>query len=605
MDTLLRIVWYVVIGGILLLANVWFISSLVSLSSRSIVIAPLRVAGKEDKDDKLATALALLLQARLNKINSDLEISQKALMESSGSAAGKKRVQVWGLPSQIFAEQKVDLKTRLLEPVNIDVAVGGVQVGGFFNWLQRTLSRQYRLDFAVYYQGESALVAGSIEPFTGTPGDPLWIKIEKATDEEIAANIAYFMLHKKLAKDPSNKLEKLEPADFRMLLDTLVDVAAHNKGLPAEKSYAELLPDMAQLVEKSPGWYELIHLTAGIAESAEDSRALGYYQQLEKLAADPSAGLRIDPTVRQEVQSKIRELQDLAAGAVNEEEREALKKIREDAEYAVSVLNPLFGLNLAAPDVVLLPKDERNAYWEPRDNKFHVPVQVKNLPDVTYHEVSHPFLDKIFPLELERQQVQQAAILESSADVLAVIVKQRRKQEASDADWVIAPGAVAWIQGDDPSKSPNRSPLRSLKDPGNAYRDEPLLGTDHQVASFDQVEATAELENHFRYSGIPSKAFYEMATQIGTDKAIKIWLDSLRRLAKERHKDFPSFATLTSQVASERFGRGSVELKAVEAAWEMVRVPKREAMAAKAIKSAVRKVKPSRAPQGDIGDRAR
>jgi hypothetical protein len=579
MDTLIRVVWYIVGGGILLLAIIWYVSSLVSFNSRGIVIAPFRVLGKEDKEDKLGTALSQFLQPRLTKINSDLETSQRSLMNASESGQDKARLQVWGLPSQIFVQQKVDIKTRLLEPVNIDVAVGGVQVGGFFNWLQRMLSRQRRIDFAVYYQGDSAVVAGSIESFTETAGDTLWLPLEEATDEKIVSSIAYAMLHRRLAKDPNNKLETLSATDFRTLLDTLIAVADlnHRTALlrPTEQEYEKLLSKVEALAIQAPDWYELIYLTAGIAESARDAKALDYYRQLENLAANPAAALHIDPTVRQDVQSKIHELEELAAGAVNEMEKAALRKIREDADYAVSILNPLFGMSLSAPPVSLLPKNERNSYWDLEDNKHYASPEVQHLPDVTYHEVSHLFLDRTWPESSQSTRVQVLSILESSADILASVIKQRRlRQTATQGDWVIAPGGVAWIQGGgDPATSPNRSPLRSLKEPGSAYRDE-QFGSDPQLRSFDQ--AKGKFFDPFRLSGIPSKAFYELAIQIGTDKAIEIWLEAFRSLSTDVHQDFISLANLSSQAAAKRYGAESAEQKAVEAAWEVVRVPKRE-----------------------------
>jgi hypothetical protein len=42
------------------------------------------------------------------------------------------------------------IPTAVFQPVNIDVKVGGVEVGGVFAWLQRTVVKPKTLTFTVY-----------------------------------------------------------------------------------------------------------------------------------------------------------------------------------------------------------------------------------------------------------------------------------------------------------------------------------------------------------------------------------------------------------------------------------------------------------------------
>lgn len=109
----------------------------------------------------------------------------------------------------------------------------------------------------------------------------------------------------------------------------------------------------------------------------------------------------------------------------------------------------------------------------------------------------------------------------------------------------------------------------SLKAPGTAYQNDPLLGNDPQVAHFrDLYRGSNDNGGVHINSGIPSKAFYETAIVIGSDKAGQIWYQALSKLSST--SDFQQAAEATYQVAGELYGNNSAEQKAVQAAWEVV-----------------------------------
>ena len=72
--------------------------------------------------------------------------------------------------------------------------------------------------------------------------------------------------------------------------------------------------------------------------------------------------------------------------------------------------------------------------------------------------------------------------------------------------------------------------LRSMSDPGTAFDNE-LMGRDPQPDHMGKYY-TGEGDNHGVHinSGIPNKAFYLSAKEIGTDKAVLVWYDALQNL---------------------------------------------------------------------------
>jgi hypothetical protein len=224
-DNLIHAAIYLVLGFVLLIANVWFIRLVGNgLRGGELVIVPFQVIEQKDDDGKLASALAYMLQARLRKIGTDLEISQNILMEPPRSAVSRPDGTPTSIIPRIWASP-VDIPVKLLDPVNIDVAVGGVQVGKVLPAIQRSIVKSRTLTFTVYYEGERAIITADIDAFQNTGGDALWIEVKKATPDEVVGSIAYELVQRKLANDPANKIEILNRDEFRTLLNILSEAA--------------------------------------------------------------------------------------------------------------------------------------------------------------------------------------------------------------------------------------------------------------------------------------------------------------------------------------------------------------------------------------------
>ena len=185
--------------------------------------------------------------------------------------------------------------------------------------------------------------------------------------------------------------------------------------------------------------------------------------------------------------------------------------------------------------------------------------------DVIGHELTHGVTESTAGLSYNAQP---GALNESVSDVFGSLVKQRTLgQTADQADWLIGADLLAPdVQG---------VALRSMKAPGTAY-DDPRLGKDPQPADMSGYVQTSDDNGGVHInSGIPNRAFYLVATAIGGnawEAPGQIWYDVLTGSSIRPDCDFATFARLTVEAATARFGAGSSQEQAVQLAWQTVGV---------------------------------
>lgn len=197
-----------------------------------------------------------------------------------------------------------------------------------------------------------------------------------------------------------------------------------------------------------------------------------------------------------------------------------------------------------------LPEEERLF------NRFTISL------DIIAHELTHGVTEYEAGLVYRNQS---GAMNESFSDVFGVLVKQHQlNQTAAEADWLIGAGLF--------TSNVNAQALRSMKAPGTAYND-PRIGKDPQPAHMRDIY-TGPQDNggvHIN-SGIPNRAFYLTAMELGGyawEKAGQIWYITLRDKL-DRTSDFKEAASQTYLVAAELFGANSLEQKAVAKGWKTV-----------------------------------
>ncbi len=189
-------------------------------------------------------------------------------------------------------------------------------------------------------------------------------------------------------------------------------------------------------------------------------------------------------------------------------------------------------------------------------NRFTISLEVighEHTHGVTQYEANLNYAD------------QPGALNESISDVFGSLVKQYRLQQTADqADWIIGQGLLtANVHG---------IGLRSMKAPGTAY-DDPILGKDPQPDSMSgYVNTTQDSGGVHINSGIPNRAFYATAIEIGGfawQKAGLIWYKTLTDKLTAT-SNFQDAANLTFQAAGEIYGAGSPEQNAVAKGWQTV-----------------------------------
>ncbi|MCP8316884.1 MAG: M4 family metallopeptidase [archaeon] len=182
--------------------------------------------------------------------------------------------------------------------------------------------------------------------------------------------------------------------------------------------------------------------------------------------------------------------------------------------------------------------------------------------DVIGHELTHGVTDYEARLVYWDQP---GALNEHMSDVFGSLVRQYvLKQTADQADWLIGEGLL--------TPNINGKALRSMKEPGTAY-DDPLIGKDPQPAHMkDYMDVDYDNGGVHINSGIPNRAFYLTAIEIGGyvwEKAGQTWYIALRDRLR-RKSNFQSAANITFDIAGDLFGSGSKEQEAVRKGWEGV-----------------------------------
>jgi Zn-dependent metalloprotease len=169
---------------------------------------------------------------------------------------------------------------------------------------------------------------------------------------------------------------------------------------------------------------------------------------------------------------------------------------------------------------------------------------------VVASELCHAVTQKTSQLNYQGQS---GGMNTSFSDVCAVLIEQWMKQQTvEEASWLLLPGA--FVEGS--------MALRSVKEPANA---------NVAVKQLESVKQFSEQADPHISSGIPDKAFYELAKRLkghAWEKPAKIWYEAYLTLHEK--STFQDLADAMVNVATRLYGASSAEREAVVQGWAAV-----------------------------------
>src|SRR6266480_3801397 len=136
------------------------------------------------------------------------------------------------VPLKIFLLKP--LNTSLLQPIDMKLSVGGMDVGRILPWLQRRISSRRTLHFTLYSHGGETEVFGSIAALrVNGPGVRLLLQGEDGKPPSlrvVADRLAYEIFRRTLANDATTKkVDLLHPEEFVSLTSVIVKAGDANR----------------------------------------------------------------------------------------------------------------------------------------------------------------------------------------------------------------------------------------------------------------------------------------------------------------------------------------------------------------------------------------
>lgn len=214
-------------------------------------------------------------------------------------------------------------------------------------------------------------------------------------------------------------------------------------------------------------------------------------------------------------------------------------------------------------------EEYNNAFWDGDEMTFGdgdgiIFVNFAKSIDVVAHELVHGVTQFTANLDYYSQS---GALNEHFSDVFGSVIAQfLSNQTAHDADWLIGDEIMGpELYGE---------ALRSMKAPGTAY-DNPIMGTDPQPAHMkDYYSGLGDNQGVHINSGIPNKAFYLVAMDMGTDKAAQIWYHALQNLwATAYFNDAVDVITESARILTKNKKVPPGSTQAVRSAFKAVGLP--------------------------------
>lgn len=243
-----------------------------------------------------------------------------------------------------------------------------------------------------------------------------------------------------------------------------------------------------------------------------------------------------------------------------------------DFYYSIFNRNSIDNSGMALINSVHYGKKYSNAMWNGRQmvygdgdkstfDSFTVDI------DIIGHELTHGVTQFTANLDYENQS---GALNESFSDIFGIMIKQfALNEDVNKSNWLIGENV---IMGDTYA-------LRSMIEPGTAYKNHPILGDDPQPVTMSNYVKMPNTDAgdyggvHIN-SGISNYAFCMAALAVGGNSwetVGKVWYAALTQNLTH-NSDFAAAKAATILQAKKIFGKGSKVEKAVIEGWKKAKV---------------------------------
>jgi hypothetical protein len=245
MESVIRVLIFVVLGALLLACNAIYVRSVVANFRRDeTIILPITVIGQEDKDGKLGTAIARMLTIRLKTLGAEIAGAQ---VSTSNNV-------------QVFHPAAIRSDASPLEPIKIDAKVAGVDVGTVLPWVQNFLSSEHGVAFTLdFVDKDKVLVIGDLRSIANDEHAVVSFQSSAAHDK-VVDDLAHVILQARLESRMRNGVDTIAVSDFEQVVRNLSRVAAVNQsiaqGQVAQSSdLTAILEGLRPVAVKLPGWW--------------------------------------------------------------------------------------------------------------------------------------------------------------------------------------------------------------------------------------------------------------------------------------------------------------------------------------------------------------
>jgi hypothetical protein len=228
------------------------------------------------------------------------------------------------------------------------------------------------------------------------------------------------------------------------------------------------------------------------------------------------------------------------------------------------------GLPLTA--VIHYGKNYENIFWDGR----RIVIGDGGEYFKEFHDLDFITTDFTYAINQYESQLeywgQSGSLITASGHIFGSLVKQYyNNQTVQEASWLIGENTL--------TKKGIARGIYSLSDPGTAFFEHPVLGSDTRKAHVRDMEIPKEISavndngNIHENCGIPGRAFYLAASMIegyAWEKAGKVWYEAFLSKDLSKAPTFLEFARITVDAANRLYTKDSLPSLAFRRAWELV-----------------------------------